>query len=249
MSKKQKPNSLVLAIVFASIVISASLLFFATQIANSGAVIDQETIAEAIDQYVANLEAGGEREAQAIEVVPVSDQDHIYGNPDAEISLIEYSDFECPYCKRFHPTAKEVVEAYDGKVNWIYRHFPLDFHDPLATKQAEASECVAEIAGNDAFWIYTDLIFETTRSNGKGMDIADLSRIAVEMEINEGDFNECLNSGRYLDTVKQAISDGKNAGISGTPGNIIYVDKTGEAVSVSGAQPFESFKSVIDKLL
>ena len=119
-----------------------------------------------IEQYL-NASSGRQAAQQAKNVRPVSaERDHIYGNPDAPISLIEYSDFECPYCKRFHVTAKSVVEAFDGKVNWVYRHFPLAFHNPGAQKQAEASECASELGGNDAFWKYTDALYARTKSGG-----------------------------------------------------------------------------------
>ncbi len=88
---------------------------------------------------------------------------------------MEYSDFECRYCKRFHPTAKAVVQAYAGKVNWVYCHFPLGFHNPGAQKQAAASECANELGGNYAFQKYTDAIYARTRSNGKGFPVANLS--------------------------------------------------------------------------
>ena len=111
-------------------------------------------------------------------------RDHIYGNPDAEISLIEYSDFECPFCKRFHPTAKKVVEAYVGKVNWVYHHFPLEFHNPGAQKEAEVSECANELGGNEAFWKYADLIYARTRSNGRGFPLENLTPLAEEIGLD-----------------------------------------------------------------
>ena len=69
------------------------------------------------------------------------DDDPVKGNPDATVTIVEFSDFQCPFCKRFHPTARKIVETYQGKVNWVYRHFPLNFHNPGAQKEAEASEC------------------------------------------------------------------------------------------------------------
>src|SRR5207237_7967826 len=97
-----------------------------------------------------------------------SKSDHVYGNPNASITLIEYSDFECPYCKSVHLTAKRVVDESRGQVNWVYRHFPLEMHNPGAQKQAEASECAAELGGNEAFWKFADAVDPATGPGGKG---------------------------------------------------------------------------------
>jgi len=157
-------------------------------------------------------------------------RDHIYGNPDAEISLIEYSDFECPFCKRFHPTAKKVVEAYAGKVNWVYRHFPLEFHNPGAQKEAEASECANELGGNEAFWKYADLIYAHTRSNGRGFPLENLTPLAEEIGLDGIKFKACLDSGKYAERVQADYREGAKIGITGTPVNILLHNKTGETV-------------------
>ena len=176
-------------------------------------------------------------------------RDHIFGNPDAEITLIEYSDFECPFCKRFHPTAKKIVEVYEGKVNWVYRHFPLGFHNPLAQKEAEATECANELGGNDIFWKYADLIYERTNSNGNGLPVTSLAPLAQEIGLDEEKFTECLESGRYTERVQEDFQEGSKIGITGTPGNIFLHNKTGETVLKSGAYPFDELKIIIDKML
>jgi len=176
-------------------------------------------------------------------------QDHIYGNPDAEISLIEYSDFECPYCKRFHPTAKSLVEKYDGKVNWVYRHFPLSFHDPGATKQAVASECAGELGGNDVFWKYTDGIYERTRSGGKGFPESKLIPLAEELGLDGAAFKDCLVSGRHLARVQEDFAEGSRAGITGTPGNILLNNVTGDVRAQSGAVPLPAITAAVEQLL
>ncbi|MBC8259981.1 MAG: DsbA family protein [SAR324 cluster bacterium] len=176
-------------------------------------------------------------------------RDHIFGNPNAEISLIEYSDFECPFCKRFHPTAKRIVEEYNGKVNWVYRHFPLGFHNPLAQKEAEASECASELGGNEMFWEYADLIYERTNSNGKGLPTESLVPMAEEIGLDADKFAECLESGRHAERVQEDFREGSEIGITGTPGNVFLHNKTGKAVLKAGAYPFDALKLEIDQLL
>lgn len=177
------------------------------------------------------------------------ERDHIYGNPDAPISLIEYSDFECPYCKRFHPNPKELVDGSDGQVNWIYRHFPLEFHNPLAQLEAEASECANEQGGNDAFWQYADLIYERTNSNGNGLSPDALVPMAQEIGLDEETFEACLESGRMTARVKEDVVEGAKVGISGTPGNIIINNKTGDAIPASGALPTDRLQKIVDRLM
>jgi len=178
-----------------------------------------------------------------------SDRDHIYGNPDAPISLVEYSDFECPFCKRFHSTPKEIVEAYGGKVNWVYRHFPLSFHNPGATKQAEASECANDLGGNDAFWKYADAIYHRTKSNGNGFPLSNLVPLATEIGLDGQTFRECLDSGKFTGRVQADVTEGTQIGVTGTPATIILNNRTGAVVVKSGALPPTGFKADIDKML
>ena len=176
-------------------------------------------------------------------------RDYIYGNPDASISLIEYSDFECPFCKRFHPTPRKIVETYQGKVNWVYRHFPLKFHNPGAQKQAEASECANALGGNEAFWKYTDFIYERTTSNGKGFPIEKLVPLAEEIGLDREKFQACLDSGRYSARVQEDFTEGSKSGITGTPGSILLNNTTGEVRLKSGALPIGALKAEIDQML
>ncbi len=178
-----------------------------------------------------------------------AERDHIYGSPDAVVSLIEYSDFECPFCKRFHPTARKIVEAYDGKVNWVYRHFPLAFHNPGAQTQAEASECAAELGGNEAFWKYTDTIYERTTSNGNGFPIEGLFPLAREIGLDGNAFGDCLKERRYEARVTEDFEEGVRIGIRGTPGNILLNNESGSVIPRAGAAPFDTMKQLIDRLL
>jgi len=182
-------------------------------------------------------------------VPPPSKDDHVYGDPAAPVTLIEYSDFECPYCKRFHDTAKQLVDRSGGKVDLVYRHFPLDFHNPGAEKEAEASECVAELGGNDAFWKFADAIYARTRSNGKGFPVENLAPLAVEIGLKQGAFRQCLDSGRMAARIRHDVDTGTKAGVQGTPGNILRNNRTGEVIAVQGAQPYERLSEAVQKLL
>lgn len=212
-----------------------------------------------IETYIAKRQAAQaadraqqEQRAAALakSVRPTSPQrDHIYGNPNAEASLIEYSDFECPFCKSFHSTAKEVVDSSDGRVNWVYRHFPLAFHNPGAQKQAEASECASALGGNEAFWRYADGIYERTRSNGNGFPLDGLVPLAEEIGLDKGEFRACLETGKFTQRVLEDYEDGVAIGINGTPGNVLRNNRTGRVVVRAGAIPAANLKNAFDELL
>lgn len=181
---------------------------------------------------------------------PIDPQnDHIRGDlAKAKVAVIEYSDFECPFCKRHHPTMQQVMDSYKGDVVWVYRHFPLGFH-ANAQKEAEASECANELGGNDAFWKYADTVFDRTAAGGDGFPLENLAPLAKEIGLNEDKFKSCLDSGKYAQHVRDEMDAGAAAGVQGTPGNFVLNLKTKESVEISGAQPFSAFKSEIDAAL
>ena len=177
------------------------------------------------------------------DVDPVTAEDHVRGNPDAPIKLIEYSDFECPFCQRFHPTMQQVMDEYGDQVAWVFRHFPLTSIHPNAQKAAEASECVAELGGNEAFWDFTDAVF-----SGAGLTDTALTSAATQAGVNEASFATCLSSGKYTQKVNDQLASGQKAGVTGTPGTIILTED-GKSQLIPGALPFEQVKVAIDGLL
>ncbi len=178
---------------------------------------------------------------QATQVVPVGPNDHIKGNPNAKLVLIEYSDFECPFCARVHPTIKQIMEKYPNDVAWVYRHFPLSFH-PKAMPAAVASECVAQLGGNDAFWKFADVVFDE-----KNFDHVSTAKA---LGINEAKFKACIDdSAAIVEKINQQTKEGSLAGVTGTPGNILYNPKTKEARLIPGARPIEMFLPDIEDML
>jgi protein-disulfide isomerase len=175
----------------------------------------------------------------------VAATDHIRGNKNAKVTLITYSDYECPFSKSVEPTLKQLRDTYGDKIRSIYRHYPLPFH-ANAQKEAEAAECIAQLGGNDAFWKYTDAIFERTTSNGTGIALDSLGPLAAEIGIDQQQFQSCLDSGKYEKQVKDSITEGTTAGVQGTPSTFI-LDSKGNSELVVGAQPIASFKTIIDK--
>jgi len=270
---KKNSNGLIAAILVAAILISASFVYLAIQYKTLGSgdavntadnnsnvitSIDPEVFAKAVDEYSVymqnkDLEAQKAQEEaiqeMAQNVEPLSDEDHLRGDKDAVITLIEYSDFECPYCKRFHPISKEFFDKNSDKVNWTYRHYPLSFHDPLATYEALATECVADLGGNDAFWEYADLIYENTSSNGNGLTHDELLTFATDLGVDADEFSECVENEKYLKDVQADIASGSAAGVSGTPASLLRNNESGEVIFLSGAQPVEAFEAAVEELL
>lgn len=175
----------------------------------------------------------------------VTNDDYIRGNKDANVVLVEYSDFECPFCARFHPTTQQVLDEYGDKVALVYRQYPLPFH-PNAQAAAEASECIAKVGGQDAFWKYADAIFAENDKLG-GQISPDAIKTAIgESGANAAAVQACIDSGEMTQKVTDSIAQGSAAGISGTPGTIIVVNGTPKEL-IPGALPFADVKTMLDK--
>lgn len=179
----------------------------------------------------------------------VDGSDHILGNPNAPIKIIEFSDFECPFCKLLHISMGKVMEVYgkDGKVAWVYRHLPLDEIHTKARTEAVAAECAGEIGGNTAFWKYAGRVFEVTLSND-GLDLSLLPKIAQEFEIDQGAFEKCLASGKYDGHIEADRRDAISSGAKGTP-YIVVVTSDGQAFPLSGVQAYSTISSLLDLIL
>jgi len=201
-----------------------------------------------VERQRAEAEKSERRQAdtQSAKMRPVSKtRDHIRGNPAAPVTLVEYSDFECPFCKRFHPTMKQLVDESKGQLNWVYRHFPLDELHSKARKEAAASECAAELGGNDAFWKFADRFFELTPSNNRTDIDTVLPQIAGEIGLDKAKFASCLASGKFDQRVAEDLENAAATGGRGTPWSII-VSKSGKKYPLSGAQPYAAVKQIVD---
>jgi len=187
------------------------------------------------------------------QIIQVSlDDDPVKGNPDATVTIVEFSDFQCPFCKRFHETTLPLIlENYvdTGKVKFVYRDFPIvGIHPNGAVVTALAAECADD---QGMFWQYHDKIFQNQK-NWERLATEDISvqlkGFAEELGLNTNQFNECLNSGKYLDEVNKDLQDGKSYGVTGTPGFFIG-NEEGGYIKVTGAQPYSVFQSVLDQML
>ena len=166
----------------------------------------------------------------------VDSDDPFLGNENAELTIVEFSDFQCPFCSRAAPTVKQIIDEYGDKVKLVYNHFPLTSIHPHAQKAAEASECAHD---QGMFWEYHDVLF----ANNQFLDTDSLKKYASDLGLDTEQFNECLDSGEKSDEVKQDLQAASNAGGQGTPYFIV-----GD-VPLSGAQPYANFKQVIDAQL
>ncbi len=181
-------------------------------------------------------------------MTPVTSADHIKGDPNAKVKIVEYSDTECPFCKRFHFTMNELMNDKDygqaGKVAWVYRHMPLPMLHQKAQKEAEATECAFEQGGNDKFWAYLDRMMEITPSND-GLESKELVNIAKYVGINTTKFNECLSSGRMAAKVSEHAKNGADTGGNGTPWSIVVGPN--QKLPLSGAMPIDVVKNMVNE--
>jgi len=168
--------------------------------------------------------------------------DHILGDKNAKVTIVEFSDAECPFCSRFHPTMQQVMADYDGDVRWIFRHFPLESIHPTARKLAVASECAAQ---QGKFWEFTDQLYE--RQGSFSADTV-IKGLAKELGLNASKFDSCFDGRETDNLVQDDLNAATAAGCTGTPCSIV-IDKDGNTTPINGAFPIDRVKAIIDPLL
>lgn len=179
---------------------------------------------------------------------PVDDTDFIRGNPNAPILMIEYSDYDCPFCKQYHDTMNQIMNEYGvtGKLAWVFRQFPLQQLHPNSPKISEAALCVGELGGNDAFWKFSDMIFGG-RAIEEATNVTKLVTYAEAVGINKENYISCVESKKMEERVLKSIEDGYNSGARGTPYTILIVGN--QQAVIDGAQSYETVKGIVENLI
>lgn len=162
--------------------------------------------------------------------------------------IVEYSDYDCPFCQVFHNTMNQIMTEYalTGKVAWVYRQMPIVQLHPNAPKISEAALCVGEIGGNDAFWKFSDLVF-SSRLQNEPTNISLLPEFAAEAGVPAEKFNDCYQGNKKKAAVDAAVKDGFASGVTGTPHSVIIVGN--QQAVIEGAQPYAAVKQIIESLL
>jgi protein-disulfide isomerase len=249
-NKNSIPTGMIVALV-AAVAVAA---FFAGSYFSStdSDMLTRSEFQQAISNLESKIEGNQPASQQAPQPVRISlDDDPMRGDPDAPITIVEFSDFQCPFCARFHvQTLPSIIEEYiaEGKVNLVYRDFPIQSIHPNALPAAVAAECANE---QGKYWEYHDTLFEKQNSWNKldsNSAIATFSQYATDIDLEKEQFDSCLQTGKYLEEVQGDLRDGRDYDITGTPGFFIGNEDIG-FVKINGAQPFESFKRVIDAQL
>lgn len=242
----KQDNLLTGAIVFASVVIAGAIVFFGTQL-GSGANLQgqqfEEKVNEIVDDYIVQL-MNGEITPGAGKVdlsAANANNDAVLGDKNAPVTIVEFSDYECPFCKRFvDETLPQIKAEYidTGLVKLVYRDYPLPSH-PNALPAAMAAECVREQSDDATYFEYHDLIFA-----GGAITRDKLVGYAEQLGADVEKFSKCLDDEKYLSEVQKDMADGQKAGVSGTPSFVI----DGE-FAISGARDFSEFQTEIEKAL
>lgn len=190
------------------------------------------------DQYLLNSAAVGLPVGKYMETPKIKDGDLIIGNKDAKVKVIEYSDFQCPYCKQMHETiVAPMLKEYGDKIAYVYRHLPLNFH-AQAQNAALASECANE---QGKFSAYADKLFATQEEWGGKEGTINFKNYARQLGLNSTQFNQCVDSNKYADKIAADAREAQELGISGTPGTFLNDQFTNGAIS-----SYETFKKSID---
>ena len=219
-------------------IVSLTLVF---TLVNSYFLFNVNNRINALGGSVAGAQAGEAQQQpspQQPRIQASADDDPVKGSADAKITIVEFSDFQCPFCARFYTETLPMIEKNyidTGKVKLVYRDFPLSFHQN-AQKAAEAAECADE---QGAFWDYHNSLFEN-QDEWSSAGAKKFVEYASGFGLDEEEFNDCLDSGKYKDEVQNDFSAGSGYGVSGTPTFFI------NSVMLVGAQPYSVFQQAIE---
>lgn len=248
--KKSTFKGMIIGII---IVIGVAAFFAGSYISNFNSnQVSQEQLQDAISKLELKILQEQLSAIQPTNPIKISaDDDPVIGNINAEITIIEFSDFQCPFCERFNTqTFPLIFEEYikHGKVKLVFRDFPIQSIHPNALPASVAAECANE---QGKFKEMHDKLFDNQKKWNKQDTINALSifnQYATEIELEQTKFESCLANGKYIDEIKNDLSEGQSYGVSGTPGFFIGNEKIG-FIELKGAQPFDSFKKVIETQL
>lgn len=175
---------------------------------------------------------------------------YILWDKNAKITMIEYSDLECPYCAKFHNewTIKKLLEKYPWDFNYIFKHYPLPSHKQ-APMEAEAAECVWELWWEEKFFLFIDRVFTTTKSSWNSFSALSISELASEIWVSKDEVYNCINSWKYKQKIDNSIYEWWSLWVSWTPSSIIINNETGQFNWLPWAYPIENYISIIDSFL
>ena len=176
----------------------------------------------------------------------VTEEDYVRGPIDAPVTIVTYSDFECPFCQRFHNTMREVMDKYsNGEVAWVFRQFPLEqLHPVKAYAAALASECAAEQGGDEVFWKFADRYFELTLTNNRTDLEVVVPQIATELKLDMAAFKSCQVTNKYQQQISADIANAGETGGGGTPWSIL-IGPDGKTYPINGALPVAAIEQLI----
>lgn len=229
-------------------IIVAAVLIAGAWVYSTGVKNATQTANQPNNQLAQVGNAPNAPQAETIVLKPIDPTtDHIRGNPNAPVKIVEYSDLECPFCKMFQGTLQQVMATYGDKVAWVYRNYPIDQLHPKARTSAEGAECANAQGGNNKFWAYVDKYFSLTPSNNQ-VDLAILPQIAQSLGLDVSKFNACVSAKTYEAAINASIQDATGAGAQGTPYSVV-IARNGQKFPIEGAEPYEQVKAIIDQAL
>ena len=248
-------STLPASVILSAIILATSIIYHANALSGKSLSLSNFKTGPTADVNPVEPTAPTPDENGAPQVVTVSlDDDPVLGNADAPVTLVEFSDYECPFCKRHADTTlPEIIKNYvdSGKVKIVFRDLPLSFHEPMASKAANAANCVREQKGDSAYYTFHDLWFTNTAANGQGVSDEKMNEYAKQTGADIASFTKCVTDGKYNEEIKADLADATKYGASATPS--FFVGKSGdkeiEGEMIIGAQPYSSFQAAFDMYL